>query len=573
MNKKTLFLTITIVLAALMVISSFAISRFVRNQLTDNLITQYSAQEGVAAEQTAETLELEIAQVQAKLNLIAQLPDVAAGSTSTCNAKLQSLVADPQTKVGNLGRVGLDGKFRCSVNAKLIGVKADTLGTYIDDIFNDPQHMPVMSRAIKPPGSPSYVVAIHVPVWDSKGKFAGTIGGAVYLDDLEKQYLQKTPLADGGYTSLYDDDGTILYHYKPELIGLNIASPQFQQYVVGASTPAQAIAGIKNGTSGNRRYSFDGDQKIAAFVPVHVFPGRNWRISVTVPLAAAQNSIVTVGIDRLLTELPIILCILILILFSFFVWAIRREVFRPMEAIDKAKSEFIGIASHELRTPLGIIKWYVEAIKANDYIRKSPEKAMDYLNEVQKSNERLLELVRNLLTVAHIDEGRSKNEPVQTDIAQAIQETVNELQMEADKRGIKINYKSPKKAIPKIDLDTVRFKEVVENLISNAVKYSPDKRKIEVVLKTTKANGGEVNLSVKDRGIGIPADAQDHMFTRFYRADNAVKATIQGNGIGLYVVKSYVQDWGGKIWYESEEDVGTTFFVTFPIEIKSKKQK
>ena len=530
MNNKRSFIGITAVLALLIIVSGFILSSYVRDHLTNNLIVQYSTQEGYAAQQVAQTLQLEIAQTEAKLYLIAQLPEVASGSTVACDQKLQDLVAGPSTQVGNLGRVDADGYFHCSVNAKLIGVKADTLGTYIDTIFNDPEHKPVMSRAIKPSGSPSYLVAIHVPVWDAKGNFAGTLGGAVYLNDLQQSYLQQSPLLTGGYISLYDDDGTVLYHYKPELIGLNIASPQFQQYVSGGADPAQTIRDIKNGVSGTRQYVFDGVARVSAFEPVHIFPGRNWRISFVIPVSSVRNSLVSIGVDRLLTELLIALCLLVASLFFFFVQLMERKVFRPMEAIDKAKSEFVGIASHELRTPLGISKWYLESIKKNDYVHTAPEKALEYIDEVEKSNERLLGLVRNMLTVAHLEQKRPGDIPRSLDVGTILGNAVHEMQHAADKKDISIRYVPPQAPVPNVVLDEGRLKEVLENLLSNAVKYSHEHGMVHAQLEVLPA---ELRISVADTGIGIPADAKANMFTKFFRAGNVTKTSVEGNGLGL----------------------------------------
>ena len=216
-----------------------------------------------------------------------------------------------------------------------------------------------------------------------------------------------------------------------------------------------------------------------------------------------------------------------------------------------------------MSTPLGIIKWYIESIKSNDYIHTNTEKALDYLNEVEKSNERLLELVRNMLAVAHIDEKRAKNDPKPLDVSQVLSEILQEMKIVADNEGISMQAILPKIPVPKVTIDSLRFREVVENILSNAIKYSPENGNVKVALEVGLK---ELLISVKDNGIGIPNDATHGMFTRFFRADNAVKTDTQGNGLGLYVVKSYVVDWGGKIWYESVENKGTTFFVTIPLE-------
>ncbi len=136
------------------------------------------------------------------------------------------------------------------------------------------------------------------------------------------------------------------------------------------------------------------------------------------------------------------------------------EVFRDVtkeKEIDTAKNEFISIASHELRTPLGIIKWYIESIKLNNYITNDPVKALDYLNEVEKSNERLLDLVRNLLTVAHIDEKRIRNNPQPVNLIKTLNQVVEEMKIEAVKKDIEIRHTFPAIPVLEITLDEMRF--------------------------------------------------------------------------------------------------------------------
>lgn len=246
--------------------------------------------------------------------------------------------------------------------------------------------------------------------------------------------------------------------------------------------------------------------------------------------------------------------------------AVFRDITREKE-IDRAKSEFVSVASHELRTPLGIIKWYIESIKKNEYITKAPEKAKDYLNEVDKSNERLLELVRNLLTVAHIDESHIKDAPRLTDVVRLTKETIDQMKIIGGSKGITIDGTFPEFLIPEIVIDDKRFKEVIENLLTNSIKYSKENGKVTVGVSVELET---MSISIKDNGIGIPEDATHGMFTRFFRANNAVKSNAEGTGLGLYVVKSYVEAWGGKIWYESKEGVGTTFFVTIPLKNNKK---
>lgn len=306
----------------------FVISNKIRKDITGHLIEEYAVQESLIATQLAQILQLEISKRESELLLMAKLPEIRSGSAETCNQALKEIYENPKNKLGNLGRVDENGFFKCSVNEKLIGVKAEKLGSYITDIFNDPEHKSVMSRAIKPVGTDSYLIAIHVPVFDTDGKFIGTIGGAIYLNDLKKEYLNDVQIENGGHIAIFDDDGTVLNHYKPETVGINLASAAFQKLVSGTSPSAQIIKDIHEGKSGTRLYSFEGVEKIAAFEPAKVFPNRNWRILVTMPTSEANNNIIKVGADKVLTGIPVLLCILVTAVFAFFMWITRRLFYR-----------------------------------------------------------------------------------------------------------------------------------------------------------------------------------------------------------------------------------------------------
>lgn len=244
------------------------------------------------------------------------------------------------------------------------------------------------------------------------------------------------------------------------------------------------------------------------------------------------------------------------------------EVFRDItkeQAIDKAKTEFVSLASHQLRTPLGIIKWYLEALGNEDYFKKAPVVIQTYFDEINKSNERVLNLVRDLLSVSRIEQGRVKNEPKPVDLIALVTEIVKQMRIVADKKKItlRLNLQDPK--IPAINIDILRLREVIENLIINALKYTEAADSVDVIVKKT---GAILLISVKDTGIGISEADQKKLFTKFFRSEKAIGHNPEGSGLGLYVVKSYVEGWGGKVAVESAEGKGSTFTISLPISQK-----
>jgi HAMP domain-containing protein len=341
MSKRVLFILMTSGMILLIIVSAISASFYIKNQLTNKLIDQYALQQGVLAKQVSQSLQVEVSALREQLVLISEYPEIKNGSAAECNKKMLEIYKAGGVKIGNLGRVGSDGVFRCSINTKLIGKKAATLGPYIDDIFNDPTHAPVMSRAIKPPGATSYLIAIHVPVWGPKHEFLGTLGGAIYLSDLQAKFLTNTPFVTGSTMALYDDDGTILYNPKTDFIGSNLRSPEFQALLKNAIPPEQVIADIKNGVSGTRRYSFDNQERVVAFVPVEIFPNRRWRIGVIVPISSIYAEQQTLGVQGLIEKFALGILLLVTLIGGFFLWIMVKKIFDPINDLAKS-AEKIG---------------------------------------------------------------------------------------------------------------------------------------------------------------------------------------------------------------------------------------
>lgn len=241
------------------------------------------------------------------------------------------------------------------------------------------------------------------------------------------------------------------------------------------------------------------------------------------------------------------------------------EVFRDIskeKAIDKAKTEFVSVASHALRTPLGIAKWYLEAISGEKYLHDAPDILINYLDEIYKNNERLLVLVRNLLSVSRIDQGKIKDVPKKIDVIEHIKLIVKDMQIAALKDHVSIILTIKHTDFPPLYIDPLRFREVLENLITNAIKYDTKNKPVEVIVdKKTNL----LSISVKDQGIGISEEDKKKIFSKFFRAEKAISNNTEGSGLGLYVTKSYVEGWNGSITLLSKENKGSTFTIHLPI--------
>jgi len=239
------------------------------------------------------------------------------------------------------------------------------------------------------------------------------------------------------------------------------------------------------------------------------------------------------------------------------------NVFRditPEKAIDKAKTEFVSLASHQLRTPLSSINWYTEMLLAGD-AGKITKEQRQFLDEVYKSNKRMVDLVNALLNVSRIDLGTFAIVPELCDLTEISKSVLAELipGIKTKKMEIVENYD---KNLPKINADPKLTRIIFQNLLSNAVKYTPEKGKISVNIEKQEQN---ILIKIQDTGYGIPKKDQLRMFEKLFRADNVRQKDPDGTGLGLYILKSILEQSGGKIWFESEENKGTTFYVTIPL--------
>jgi len=225
------------------------------------------------------------------------------------------------------------------------------------------------------------------------------------------------------------------------------------------------------------------------------------------------------------------------------------------------KTEFISIISHQLCTPLSAIKWNMEVIETeNDPARCIPEKQMAFLGNIKKSNEQMLKMVTDLLEVARIDQGRAVFEQKSIDLAHLIEESILDFQSVVAERNIKIESRL-EPDLKNVRADEKKMRVVLDNLIGNAVKYSKEGGKVEVKLKKDEK---KIIFSVQDWGVGIPSHQHSKVFEKFFRSRNESRYRTDGVGIGLYLVKAILKHCGGEVWFESEADVGSTFFFSLP---------
>jgi PAS domain S-box-containing protein len=238
------------------------------------------------------------------------------------------------------------------------------------------------------------------------------------------------------------------------------------------------------------------------------------------------------------------------------------------KALDEAKVGFISVASHQLRTPLTSMRWFSEMLIDGD-AGNINEEQKHFIERIYQGTERMINLVNLLLQIARVEAGRLKIEPVDIDFKNTTAGVAFTLKSDMEAKSQKIVIKMDPDPFPTVPMDQEVIWQVIQNLLSNASRYSPAKSIINVsVIK----KGKEVEYSVKDQGIGIPKEYQGRIFEKFYRAENALKLVPEGSGLGLSLVKMLVERWGGKIWFETEEGKGTTFYFTIPLSGMERKE-
>ena len=226
--------------------------------------------------------------------------------------------------------------------------------------------------------------------------------------------------------------------------------------------------------------------------------------------------------------------------------------------LDLAKDEFISLVSHQLRTPLTIIRVYGEMLTGGMSGALSIEQAQ-WVRNMTNSSSRLIDVVGAILNVSRLDLGRIRITSSPRDMRVLVQGCIKEVLPLAEEKQVLVGF-SPPRRFPKVGLDETIFTQIVHNLLTNAIRYTrPQQGRIDVKLETRR--DGYV-LSVHDNGIGIPPDAEEHIFERFYRAKNAVGMEAQGSGLGLYLIKVMCDAFGGKVWFETGK--GTVFYVLIP---------
>lgn len=424
------------------------------------------------------------------------------------------------------------------------------------------------------------MMSVATPVRNKSGSVViGVIGGEVKLNKI-RELMRTAKLGSSGYVYLTDKDGFLM-----------AASSGFEH-----PDSLKEVGFVRDvlrgqdflGSDGQRRYlNFEGKEVVAA---ARFLSEYGWGLFAEWPAEEADKGINDILYKNILVLLAVIVAVVIvsIVLATLIVKPIEllekgtervsggkfdegvnimtgdeledlglsfNKMMQGLKQLQQLKDEFVFIAAHELRTPVAAMKGYLTLI-LEGIAGPITEETKNFIQKVINSNNRLIQLVNDLLEVARSEAGRLTIKVSPIDIVKPIKEVISELQSLADKASVKLVYE-PGTNVPKAMADADRLKEVMVNLIGNSIKYMGSSTGMVTI--THEPDGKNLITHVKDTGLGISKDAQVKLFEKFYRVQTDKTKDITGTGLGLFIVKEIIEKMNGKIWVESEEGKGSTF--------------
>src|SRR3989344_1895122 len=239
---------------------------------------------------------------------------------------------------------------------------------------------------------------------------------------------------------------------------------------------------------------------------------------------------------------------------------------KRLQNLEQAKSKFVSVTTHQLRTPLSAIKWTFHMLLGGSLGLVTDEQR-NFLQKGYDSTQRIITIINDLLNVDYIEADKSDYNFLAVNLAELIDGIIFEFINIAERKKIKLSFIKPSNRLPSVVADPVKISMVLENLIDNALKYTPRDGRVTIDLSDARINSARPSLEVMvaDTGIGVPAVEKDKLFHRFFRGSNAIRLEPDGTGLGLFIARDIVEKHGGEIWFESKDGEGTNFHFTLPI--------
>ncbi|MDP3971167.1 MAG: PAS domain S-box protein [bacterium] len=380
-----------------------------------------------------------------------------------------------------------------------------------------------------------------VPLKNSKGRCERLLLLVQDVTDKE-QIMEDLRMSEENYRTLYDlaNDGIIKFDEQFRFVSMNKKAVQITGYIdkeikgknileMGIIAPSslsmvakELKAGLKSRV--NTPFEFEIIKK----------DGRKIWVELSCAPISIKNKVV--GVVSIVRD-----C------------SVRKE-------LSKMRAEFISIASHQLQTPLSAIKLSSELF-INGYLGKLNKEQSKYIKHIDQSSKRAITLVNNLLKSSQIEQGRIKFAKKPVALQKLIAEIIKEEHFVIDEKDIQIVMENKVDKTPLVNIDPAMIRIVIQNIISNAIKYNKLHGKIIITSETSQRN---VIFAFEDTGVGIPDDQQKRVFTEFFRAENVLSLSTVGTGLGLSIAKQIVELSGGDMWLDSIEGKGTKIYISIP---------
>ncbi|XOU94289.1 MAG: sensor histidine kinase [Candidatus Kerfeldbacteria bacterium] len=260
----------------------------------------------------------------------------------------------------------------------------------------------------------------------------------------------------------------------------------------------------------------------------------------------------------------IIFLLIIIAVLVYLIVRLKKQVrtieLNEIKKMEGRRSGFISIISHQMRTPLSIIKGFLESLSDGDLGEMKPEQK-DYVDDALKINLETILLINDYLSAVRLDSEKIEVNPSSGNLIEISKDSVDKLKILAKAYNCELNFVEPEQNLVEVVVDKIKVKQVVENIIVNAIKYTSGKGSATISLENKEEF---IIFHCKDTGVGIPSDQIKELFTKFFRATNVIQKDTKGSGLGLFFAKSIIESLGGEIWVDSVENKGTTVSFKLP---------
>jgi signal transduction histidine kinase len=385
----------------------------------------------------------------------------------------------------------------------------------------------------------SLIAAAVQPALDNPTELQDMVDRIKVGNEELQEIIIATPTDNGGYMiTAASDEGKVRQ------------SVDDLQFTI-AATRQQSVAQLVTDHTGNRVWS--------VLKPItqdnHVIAIIGTSVSLKQADALIGNTLL-----RSLIFVGVTVIVIVLLLLNHFRFVEYAMLFRKLKEVDQLKSDFLSVATHELKAPMTVIKGNIENL-IDGLTGTVDDTAKEALHGISAETDRLNSLVNDLLNVSRIEQGRITYDLKAIDARETIERITGQFHDKATAKGLTLTYEKPEQAVS-INVDPGRFTEIMTNLIDNAIKYSV---KGEIVVSHKTVDAQKTRISVRDTGLGMTAKERERLFSRFYRIQNRQTEGIPGTGLGLWIVKQYVEHMNGTITVDSLEGTGSEFIVEFPI--------